>query len=118
MGKIEVPSGTVHKMPPDLKRVLLSNPKALKAWEDITPLARNEWICWNITVKRPETRKNHIKRTIAELQKVRRCGGCSIENLKNAIRVISYLAPEAGFEPEEGQWASEFTLDEHLLFNN
>jgi hypothetical protein len=34
----------VHKLPPDLKRALASDPQALTAWEDITPLARNEWV--------------------------------------------------------------------------
>jgi hypothetical protein len=32
-------------VPADLRKILTSNPKALGAWEDITPLARNEWIC-------------------------------------------------------------------------
>jgi hypothetical protein len=30
-------------------------------WESITPLARNEWICWTTTVAKPETRVKHIK---------------------------------------------------------
>ena len=36
----------VHDLPADLKRALTSDAKALETWEDITPLARNEWICW------------------------------------------------------------------------
>ena len=56
-----------HKLPVDLRKVLASAPAAQAAWEDITPLARNEWICWIITNKKPETRKNHIKRTVNEL---------------------------------------------------
>jgi hypothetical protein len=63
----EIAGGTVHKMPTDLRTALAAKPKALVAWEDITPLARNEWICWIITVKQPETRKNHVERTITEL---------------------------------------------------
>jgi uncharacterized protein YdeI (YjbR/CyaY-like superfamily) len=55
-------------MPTDLRKILASAPAARAAWEDITPLARNEWICWVISVKKPETRKLHIKRVITELK--------------------------------------------------
>ena len=69
-----------HHVPKDLQKALYSSPKALLLWKDITPLARNEWICWVISVKTPETRKNHIKRTVDELieGKRRLCcwGGC------------------------------------------
>jgi len=34
----------------DLRKALASDAKALTAWEDITPLARNEWFCWTISV--------------------------------------------------------------------
>ena len=63
----KIASGTAHKMPTDLRKALSSDRGALAAWEDITPLARNEWICWTITVKKPETRRNHVERTITEL---------------------------------------------------
>lgn len=54
-------------MPEDLKKALVSDKKALAAWEDITPLARNEWICWTVTVKKTETRKDHVRRVREEL---------------------------------------------------
>lgn len=57
----------IHKLPTDLREALLTSPKALLAWEDITPLARNEWICWTISVKQSETRRNHVKRVRDEL---------------------------------------------------
>ena len=59
--------GALHKVPPDLRRAL-SDSAARAAWEDITPLARNEWICRVISVKKPETRKQHIERTRTELK--------------------------------------------------
>lgn len=62
-----ISQGTVHKIPADLKSKLLTNHKALLKWEDISPLARNEWICWVTSPKKIETRENHIKRTISEL---------------------------------------------------
>ena len=46
----------------------MADKAALKKWEDITPLARNEWICWVISVKQNETRREHIKRVVSELK--------------------------------------------------
>ncbi|MES2288060.1 MAG: YdeI/OmpD-associated family protein [Bacteroidota bacterium] len=68
MIKKDVPSGTIHKIPLDLLKALTLDSRALAIWEDITPLARNEWICWVIFVKKEQTRKDHIKRTISELK--------------------------------------------------
>lgn len=76
MNQAKIADGTVHKVPPDLNKALMSAPAALAAWQDLTPLARNEWICWNITVKQAETRKNHIQRTVAELQEGKRRPCC------------------------------------------
>lgn len=67
MIKEEIVGGTVHEMPTDLRKALAAEPKALAAWKSITPLARNEWICWTITVKQEATRKNHVERTVTEL---------------------------------------------------
>ena len=63
-----IPNGAVHTVPTDLRAALASDRAALEAWEDITPLARNEWICWVISVKKSETRRNHIERACAELK--------------------------------------------------
>lgn len=67
MSKKEIATGVVHKIPEDLRKALAASPKALAAWENITPLARNEWICWVTYVKKDETRKEHVKRTVSEL---------------------------------------------------
>ena len=57
----QISSGVVHEVPTDLKKALRSNPQALTAWEDITPLARNEWICWIESAKKTETRTRRIE---------------------------------------------------------
>lgn len=64
----KIGNGTVHKIPLDLKKALVTNPKALEIWEDITPLARNEWICWIISPKQQETRIRRIKVGISKLK--------------------------------------------------
>lgn len=56
----DILGGVVHPLPNDLKKVLISNPNALTTWKDITPLARNEWICWIESAKKPETRLKRI----------------------------------------------------------
>lgn len=55
-----ISGGVVHDLPPDLEQGLRSDPEALAAWQDITPLARNEWICWVESAKKPETRRKRI----------------------------------------------------------
>jgi len=63
-----ISAGVVHTMPMDLRKALTSDSAALAIWEDLTPLARNEWICWVTFVKKEETRKDHVKRTVSELK--------------------------------------------------
>lgn len=59
--KKKISGGVVHDLPDDFKDELISSVKALETWEDITPLARNEWICWIETAKKQETRQKRIK---------------------------------------------------------
>jgi hypothetical protein len=81
--------GTVHKLPDDLKKALLAKPAAVKAWESLTPLARNEWICWNTLVKQDATRAHHIKRTVTELQEGKRRPCCWIGCIHRKDKPIS-----------------------------
>jgi uncharacterized protein YdeI (YjbR/CyaY-like superfamily) len=60
--------GVVHELPDDLRDGLIASSTALEAWEDITPLARNEFICWVEDAKRPATRERRIRRTREELE--------------------------------------------------
>jgi hypothetical protein len=64
----EVSEGVVHEVPEDLRKALIADKVALALWEDITPLARNEWICWVESVKKPETRREHVNRVCSELK--------------------------------------------------
>ena len=56
-----IPSGTVHKLPADMRQALGSRAALLAVWEDITPLARNEWICWAESAVKSETRERRIR---------------------------------------------------------
>ena len=69
--------GTVHpKVPADLETAILERPKALKTWEDITPLARNEWVCLILDAKKPETRQRRIVRAYDQLSRGQRRPCC------------------------------------------
>ncbi len=61
-------AGTIHDVvPEDLESILTAHPKVLEKWNTLTPLARNEWICWVTIVKKEETRKEHIERLCVQL---------------------------------------------------
>ena len=68
MIKKVISNGVIHKMPTDFKKALISVPTTLIAWEDITPLARNEWICWIESAKKIETRNIRIDKAISKLK--------------------------------------------------
>jgi hypothetical protein len=38
--------GTVHTAPSDLQAAVAANPETLALWQRLTPLGRNEFICW------------------------------------------------------------------------
>ncbi len=71
-----LPSGVVHKLPGDLRKELVANATALDAWKDITPLARNEFICWVEDAKQAGTRERRIRRTVEELEEGQRRPCC------------------------------------------
>lgn len=71
-----VPGGVVHKLPADLRKALIANPTALDAWNDITPLARNEFICWVEGAKHEMTRERRVRRTKEELEEGQRRPCC------------------------------------------
>ena len=60
-----VPGGVAHEMPADLRMALIANATALTAWQALTPLARNEFICWVLDAKQHPTRERRIRRTQA-----------------------------------------------------
>lgn len=76
MTKKEIATGVVHTVPADVRKAFAAATNVLAAWNDLTPLARNEWICWITSVKKPETRKHHIERACVELLEGKRRPCC------------------------------------------
>lgn len=89
MIKEKLLDGTVHTVPTDLAKALHAAPAAKTAWQGLTPLARNEWICWTVTVKQQKTRDEHIARVISELMEGIRRPCCWIGCIHRTDKAIS-----------------------------
>lgn len=89
MAAKEITGGVVHELPADLRKALVADSSVLEKWEDLTPLARNEWICWTVTVKQQKTRDEHIKRTVTELLEGKRRPCCWIGCMHRTDKSIS-----------------------------
>lgn len=76
MSSPQVPGGVVHELPADLRKALIADATVLDAWKDITPLARNEFICWVEDAKQEKTRRRRIRRTREELEEGQRRPCC------------------------------------------
>jgi hypothetical protein len=63
-----IADGSVHKLPTDFRQAILLNKKVVTLWADITPLAKNEWICWVTSGAKAETRNIRIKKAISKMK--------------------------------------------------
>jgi hypothetical protein len=86
---MNISGGVVHELPEDLRQALASDEEASAIWEELTPLARNEWICWTISVKKPETRRQHVERVRTELKEGMRRPCCWIGCVHRTDKPIS-----------------------------
>lgn len=89
MTKKNISRGVVHKVSADLRKALTSKQKAFTAWEGLTPLARNEWICWVESVKKQVTRRQHIERAIVELIEGKRRPCCWYGCIHRTDKLVS-----------------------------
>jgi uncharacterized protein YdeI (YjbR/CyaY-like superfamily) len=51
----------LHELPLDMIEALSSDQPMHEAWENITPIARNEWICWIESAKKTDTRIKRLR---------------------------------------------------------
>lgn len=63
-----MPNKTLHKLPADFKKHILADKKVQAVWNDITSLAKNEWVCWVTSGKKLETRNIRIDKAISKLK--------------------------------------------------
>lgn len=89
MAKQEIAKGVAHDVPGDLQRALTSDVDVLARWNSLTPLARNEWICWIQSVKKSETKKQHIERLRGDLLKGKRRPCCWMGCVHRTDKAVS-----------------------------
>lgn len=90
MATKEISGGTVHELPTDLRDALVADPKVLALWEEkITPLGRNEFICWVENAKQIETRARRIQRTCEEILEGNRRPCCWMGCIHRTDKAIS-----------------------------
>ena len=68
--------GTVHTAGPDLEAAIRAEQELLALWQGLTPLGRNEFICWIDDAKQAATRARRIARTAEELREGKRRPCC------------------------------------------
>jgi len=71
-----LPEGTVHAAAEDVRIAVLETPGVLARWETLTPLGRNEFLCWIEDAKQTATRQRRIRRTCEELLEGRKRPCC------------------------------------------
>ena len=64
---VEIATGVIHEIPDDIRSALLWNFELLEKRNNLTDLARNEWICRTTIVKQEKTRAEHVKRLCEDI---------------------------------------------------
>lgn len=100
MAKVEIAAGVVHEMPADLSKALLSDKSALERWQALTPLGRNEFLCWVEDAKQLETRKRRIERTREELLEGKRRPCCWVGCIHRTDKPVSPWAQRVLIDKE------------------
>jgi uncharacterized protein YdeI (YjbR/CyaY-like superfamily) len=72
----DILNGILHEVPSDMQKILTADADILLKWNNLTPIQRNEWICWVTIVKKSETRVEHLNRMIEELKEGKRQPCC------------------------------------------
>lgn len=71
-----IPGGVVHQLPDDLRTSLTAHASTLDTWLDLTPLSRNEFVCWVEDAKQLTTRERRIRRVTEMLAEGKRRPCC------------------------------------------
>lgn len=65
-----------HPLPPALEEVLQGDRCLQEKWEELTPLARNEWICWMTSGTQTVTRDKRLVRLQEDVKSGKRRPCC------------------------------------------
>lgn len=72
----EIANGILHETSDDMQKALSADAELLAKWNKLTPIQRNEWICWVTIVKKEETRAKHIARLAEDVKEGKRNPCC------------------------------------------
>jgi uncharacterized protein YdeI (YjbR/CyaY-like superfamily) len=72
----KIEPGVFHEVPKDIEKALKADAGIIDTWNTLTPIQRNEWICWVTIVKKAETRQEHILRMLEDLEAGKRTPCC------------------------------------------
>lgn len=76
MSSSTISSGVVHTVPLNIKKIFKSHDELRDVWNSLTPLARNEWICWITSAKQEETQNRRTRIMSENLLKGKRRPCC------------------------------------------
>ena len=79
-------------VPPDLRQALVAHPAARAQWDDLTAVARRDWIFWIVSGKKAETRTKRIATACDMLASGKRRACCFD---RSGIYSKALAAPEA-----------------------
>ncbi len=79
----------MHTIPKDLRQALSDHTGSSDTWNNLTALARNEFICWVEEAKRDGTRAKRIQRTVTEITEGRRRPCCWLGCIHRTDKAIS-----------------------------
>jgi uncharacterized protein YdeI (YjbR/CyaY-like superfamily) len=101
----------MEKVPTGLRKVLAASAKANATWEDLTPIARRDFISWIDSAKQPETRKRRIESVPSRLASGKRRPCCY------ALVPMNLYKSLATNSKAKATWKS-LTPDERRDFND
>ena len=67
---------TKLNLPADLRKALVSDSKIQKLWDDVTPIAKRDFVSWIESAKQSETRARRIEVTCSKLTSGKRRPCC------------------------------------------
>lgn len=92
-------------MPADLRKVVVASPLAKAQWNDLTPLARNDFVMWIDSAKQSETRQRRIESVPSRLASGKRRPCCF------AIVPMNLHKALAGTPKAKAQWSKLTSLE-------
>jgi uncharacterized protein YdeI (YjbR/CyaY-like superfamily) len=95
---VQLKKGTEPKLPADLRKVLAASPPAKARWEDLTPIARRDFVTWIESAKQPETRKRRVESVPSRLASGKRRPCCYA-----VVPMVLYTALNA-YPKAKSQW--------------